>query len=79
MYIFNKELVLVQVLYWMPGYTNLLQEFVWQTSDISPYFSRVHRFLNFWHNNIDAIIQEVNIANMSGSSYNISKGEIYNG
>jgi|TARA_Y100001938_G_C7773845_1_gene274560 uncharacterized protein Usg len=75
----KKELVTVQVYYWMPDYNNIIQEFLWQTLDITPHFFRVHRFLNFWHKNIDAIIQEVNVANMSGNSYNISKGEIYNG
>lgn len=75
----ETELVTVQVYYWMPDYNNIIQEFLWQTLDISPHYFRVHRFLNFWHKNIDAIIQEVNVANMSGNSYNISKGEIYNG
>ena len=76
---FKKELITVQVYYWMPDYNNILQQFLWQTLDISPHFYTIHRFLNFWHKNIDAIIQEVNVANMSGNSYNISKGEIYNG
>ena len=74
----KKELVTVQIYYWMPDYSNILQEFCWQTLDISPHFFRVHRFLNFWHKNIDAIIQEVIIVNMNGNLYNISKGEIYN-
>ena len=75
---FKKELITVQVYYWMPDYNNILQQFLWQTLDISPHFYTVHRFLNFWHKNIDAIIQEVNIATMNGNSYSISKGEIYN-
>ena len=75
---FKKELITVQVYYWMPDYNNILQQFLWQTLDISPHFFRVHRFLNFWHKNIDAIIQEVIIVNMNGNLYNISKGEIYN-
>ena len=75
----KKELVTVQVYYWMPDYNNIIQEFLWQTLDISPHYFRAHRCFNFWHKNIDAIIQEVNVANMSGNSYNISKGEIYNG
>jgi uncharacterized protein Usg len=76
---FKKELITVQVYYWMPDYNNILQQFLWQTLDISPHFYTIHRFLNFWHKNIDAIIQEVNIVTMSGNLYNISKGEIYNG
>ena len=75
----KKRLITVNVNYWMPDYNNILQEFIWQTDDYIPKLPRVHKFLNFWHDNIDAIIQEVNVANMSGNSYNISKGEIYNG
>lgn len=51
----------VEVLYWMPDYQNILQEFIWQTADIRPEFPRVHKFLNYWHDNIDAVISEVNI------------------
>ena len=79
MFLLKKELITVQVYYWMPDYSNILQQFFWQTLDTSPNFYTVHRFLNFWHKNIDAIIQEVNIVTMSGNLYNISKGEIYNG
>ena len=75
----KKRLITVNVNYWMPDYNNILQEFIWQTDDYIPKLPRVHKFLNFWHDNIDAIIQEVNIANTSRNSYNISKGEIYNG
>ena len=51
----------VEVLYWMPDYQNILQEFIWQTADTRPEFPRVHKFLNYWHDNIDAVISEVNI------------------
>jgi len=78
MFLLKKELITVQVYYWMPDYSNILQQFFWQTLDTSPHFYTVHRFLNFWHKNIDAIIQEVNVATMNGNSYSISKGEIYN-
>ena len=56
-----KVIATVEVLYWMPDYHNILQEFIWQTADIKPEFPRVHLFLNFWHDNIDAVISEVNI------------------
>ena len=52
----------LNVLYWMPDYTHILQEFLWQTADVSPEYPRVHRFLNYWHDNIEAVISEVNIA-----------------
>lgn len=53
----------------MPDYNNVLQEFIWQTSDIVPEIPRVHKFLNFWHNNIDAIINEVLISHSKKADY----------
>tara|TARA_Y100000004_G_scaffold100329_2_gene112472 strand:+ start:145 stop:378 length:234 start_codon:yes stop_codon:yes gene_type:complete len=60
--IFTRELVIVNVNYWMPDYTNILQEFIWQTEDLVPEIPRVHKFLNFWHENIDAVISEVQVS-----------------
>ena len=58
----TRELVIVNVNYWMPDYTNILQEFIWQTEDLVPEIPRVHKFLNFWHENIDAVISEVQVS-----------------
>ena len=55
----RKTLVTLNVFYWMPDYENILQQFVWQTMDVKPKYPRVHRFLNYWHNNIDAVVSEV--------------------
>ena len=59
----------INVLYWMPDYTHILQEFTWQTADIRQEYPRVHRFLNYWHDNIEAVISEVNIADNYETSY----------
>ena len=64
-----KEDIIVNVLYWMPDYNNILQEFIWQTEDIVPEYPRVHKFLNFWQENIEAVISEVQIANSATRSY----------
>lgn len=58
----QKNIVTLQVLYWMPDYHNILQEFIWQTNDIRPEYPRIHKFLNFWHDEIEAVISEVNLA-----------------
>ena len=58
----NKTLVTLNVYYWMPDYENILQRFVWQTMDVKPKYPRIHRFLNYWHNNIDAIVNEIRIS-----------------
>ena len=65
----RNTIVTLNVLYWMPDYTHILQEFIWQTADISPEYPRVHRFLNYWHDNIEAVISEVNIADNYETSY----------
>ena len=58
----KKVLATVDVLYWMPDYQDILQQFVWQTADIRPEYPRIHKFLNYWKDNIDAIIAEVKIS-----------------
>jgi uncharacterized protein Usg len=58
----KKVLATVDVLYWMPDYQDILQQFVWQTADIRPEYPRIHKFLNYWKDNIDAVIAEVKIS-----------------
>ena len=69
MILIRNTIVTINVLYWMPDYTHILQEFIWQTSDMRPEYPRVHRFLNYWHENIEAVISEVNIADNYETSY----------
>ena len=53
---------MVNVNYFLPDYVNLVQEFIWQTEDYVPKLPRVHKFLNYWHKEIDAVINEVQIS-----------------
>ncbi len=69
MILVRNTIVTLNVLYWMPDYTHILQEFIWQTADVRPEYPRVHRFLNYWHDNIEAVISEVNIADNYEISY----------
>ena len=69
MILIRNTIVTINVLYWMPDYTHILQEFIWQTADIRPEYPRVHRFLNYWHDNIEAVISEVKIADNYETSY----------
>tara|TARA_B100000745_G_C20035290_1_gene352597 strand:- start:131 stop:328 length:198 start_codon:yes stop_codon:yes gene_type:complete len=59
--ILKNTIVTVNVLYWMPDYQNILQQFIWQTDDVIPEYPRVHKFLNYWYDNIDAVISEIEI------------------
>ena len=61
MIIIKNTIVTVSVFYWMPDSQHILQQFVWQTDDIRPEYPRVHKFLNYWHDNIEAVIEEIEI------------------
>ena len=51
----------VQVVYYIPDYMSLVNEFVWQTEDQLPDYPRIGRFLNYWDNHIDGPIKEAYI------------------
>jgi uncharacterized protein Usg len=56
------RLTTAEIVYYMPDHPSLLQRFMWQTLDIAPDYPRVHRFLNFWRQEIDAVIHSVAIS-----------------
>lgn len=56
------RLATAEVLYYMPDHPALLQSFIWQTLDLAPDYPRIHRFLNFWKREIDAVIHSVRLA-----------------
>lgn len=66
---FRKSTVTVGIFYYMPDYTSLINEFWWQHMDLVPELPRTHKFLNFWKDNIDAIIKEVQVAHSYMNEY----------
>lgn len=58
----NKVLVSLRVYYYMPDYRDLIQEFMWQTMDVKPKYPRVNKFLNYWKENIEAVIADIEMA-----------------
>jgi len=56
------RLATAEVLYYLPDHPSLLQSFIWQTLDLAPDYPRLHRFLNFWRREIDAVIHSVQLA-----------------
>jgi uncharacterized protein Usg len=58
----GKRLTTAEVLYYMPDHPKLLQTFTWQTLDQAPEFPRIHRFLQFWMREIDAVIHTVTVS-----------------
>lgn len=63
----RKELVLVGITYYRLDYPSLLQEFYHHFEDTVPDIPRVHKFLSFWKNNIEATIKEIQVTYGSGS------------
>lgn len=59
------SLLTAEILYWMPDHHDLLQSFVWQTMDVAPGFPRLHRFLDYWREHIDAPLHSVHITHAS--------------
>jgi len=64
-----KSIVTTHILYYRPDYDWLLQDFVWQCNDIVPELPRVHKFLNFWYENIDAVISEIRVMDGDENSF----------
>lgn len=56
------RLTTAEVLYYMPDHPALLQSFVWQTQDLAPKYPRLLKFLDYWRQEIDAVIHTVRIA-----------------
>lgn len=56
------RLATAEVLYYMPDHPKLLQSFVWQTLDVAPAYPRIHKFLDFWKREIEAVIHSVRLA-----------------
>ncbi len=59
MLIRRPSIVTINVFYYLPDYTHIIQEFVWSTNDFVPELMRTHAFLSHWHKNIDAVVKEI--------------------
>jgi len=58
------RLTTAEVLYYMPDHPSLLQSFLWQTQDLAPKYPRLLRFLDFWRQEIEAVIHTVRVAHL---------------
>lgn len=61
MLLIYKQPLHIRIYYYMPDYTSLLQEFNWVTEDVVPEYPRIKKFLNYWKNNIEAVIHTIEI------------------
>lgn len=61
----ERKLITVNVLYFRPDYCHILQDFTWQTEDITPNLPRIHTFLRYWKDHIEAVISQISIMESS--------------
>ena len=59
----DYRLTTAEILYHLPDHPNLLQSYIWQKMDIAPKYPALHKFLDFWDENLDGAIHSVRVAN----------------
>ncbi|AMM83355.1 usg protein [Martelella sp. AD-3] len=55
-------LTTAHILYRLPDFDNLLQTYLWQDYDLAPDFPQMHKFLDFWKQNLDGPLHSVRYA-----------------
>lgn len=60
------RLTTAEIIYVLPDFPDLLQTFIWQNLDLAPQFPRLHLFLAFWEQNIQARLFSVRVAQAKG-------------
>ncbi len=55
----GHSLTTAEILYRMPDCQRLLQTFTWQDYDLAPRFPKLHKFLEFWHKELDGPLHSV--------------------
>lgn len=58
----DYRLTTAKILYHLPDYPELLQEYLWQEYDIAPKFPELRNFLNFWTKELDGKLHSVYVA-----------------
>ena len=58
----DYRLTTAKIIYHLPDYQEILQEFVWQDYDLAPKFPHLHKFLDFWTREIDGKLHSVYVA-----------------
>lgn len=61
----DYRLTTAEILYHLPDHPVILQSYIWQDYDIAPEFPVLHKFLDFWHRELDGHVHSVRIASSS--------------
>ena len=74
----NYRLTTAKIIYHMPDFEDLLQEFIWQEYDLAPEYPELHGFIDFWNRKIDGKLHSVYVAStkiISTSDYRAADWE----
>jgi uncharacterized protein Usg len=55
------RLATAEITYHMPDHPGLLQSFLWQHLDLAPEYPRLHQFLDYWRQHIEAVLHSVKV------------------
>lgn len=58
----DYRLITAKIIYHLPDFQDILQEFVWQDYDIAPQYPALKDFLQFWTREIDGKLHSVYVA-----------------
>ncbi len=58
----NYRLTTAKILYHLPDYEKLIQEFIWQDYDLAPQYPSLTKFLSFWEKEIEGRLHSVYVA-----------------
>ena len=61
-YLIRNDLTTIKVIYYLPDYNHILQEFVFQQYDIVPEYPKLDKFVKFWKINIEARIHRIDFS-----------------
>jgi uncharacterized protein Usg len=61
----DYRLTTAEILYRLPDHPEILQSYIWQDLDLAPRFPVLHRFLDFWHRELDGKVHSVRVASAS--------------
>lgn len=60
----DYRLTTAKIIYRMPDYPSVLQEFIWQNLDRAPDYPELRRFLDFWSATLDGPLHSVKVASV---------------
>ena len=58
----HYRLTTAKIIYHMPDFETLLQEYIWQDYDVAPKFPTLLKFLDFWERELEGQLHSVYVA-----------------